>query len=241
MTESASVPVIGRVRSPYGEKFAVPRQPRLAMHARCEIRFHDPYGDPEAFRGLEGFSHIFVIFVFDRIPNGPFKATVRPPRLGGNEREGVFATRSPYRPSRLGLSAVRLDAITRDEAGRAVLEISGGDFTDGTPVVDIKPYIPFSDSIPGAKGGFAAARPPELEVAFTDEARADLSSLSEDEAAAVEETLAQDPRPAYRGDDERVYGALLYGRNVRFTVSGGKVRVIDAKIQQGQEPKEKSK
>ena len=229
MTERASVPVIGRVRSPYGEKFAVPRQPRLAMHARCEIRFNDPYGDPEAFRGLEGFSHIFVIFLFDRIPEGPFKATVRPPRLGGNERQGVFATRSPYRPSRLGLSAVKLDSIGRDSEGRAVLLISGGDFTDGTPVVDIKPYIPFSDSIPDAIGGFAASRPPELEVSYSDEARADLSVLAPDEADAVSEALAQDPRPAYLSDPGRIYGALLYGLNVRFKVNGGKVLVIDAK------------
>ncbi|MGN0909758.1 MAG: tRNA (N6-threonylcarbamoyladenosine(37)-N6)-methyltransferase TrmO [Succinivibrio sp.] len=237
MTEAASVPVIGRVRSPYGEKFAVPRQPRLAMHARSEIRFFDPYGDPEAFRGLEGFSHIFVIFVFDRIPKGPFKATVRPPRLGGNEREGVFATRSPYRPSRLGLSAVRLDAIRRDEAGRAVLCISGGDFTDMTPVVDIKPYIPFSDSIPDAAGGFASSRPEELEVMYSQKAREDLAVLSEDEAAAVGEALAQDPRPAYKSDPGRVYGALLYGLNVRFRVDGGKVMVIDAMPRKG-DPRE---
>lgn len=236
MTGAASVPVIGRVRSPYGEKFAVPRQPRLAMHARCEIHFYDPYGDPEAFKGLEGFSHIFVIFVFDRIPDGPFKATVRPPRLGGNEREGVFATRSPYRPSRLGLSAVQLDSIGRDDAGRAVLCVSGGDFTDGTPVVDIKPYIPFSDSIPDARGGFASERPPVLEVEYSARAREDLSCLTPEERAAVSETLSQDPRPAYSSDPNRIYGAVMYGLNVRFTVGGSKVEVVDALPAAGARP-----
>ncbi len=225
---SFQVPAIGYVQSPYGEKFAVPRQSGLAPHAKSRIFFYPPYGDPEAFRGLEGFSHLFVIFVFDRARPGPFHATVRPPRLGGNERAGVFATRSPYRPSRLGLSAVKLERILNTE-GQVSLEISGADLTDGTPVVDIKPYIPFCDSIPDAKGGFAAARPPQLETVLAERARADLASLPEDARQAVLEALSQDPRPAYQQEcGGRIYGALLYGRNVRFKISGSKVLVLDA-------------
>ncbi len=220
---------IGYVRSPYGEKFAVPRQPRLAPHTKSEIHFTQPYGTTEAFRGLDGFSHIFVIFLFDRIPPGPFRPTVRPPRLGGNEREGVFATRSPYRPSRIGLSVVKLEAVKQDDNNQAFLTISGGDFTDGTPVLDIKPYVPFSDSIPDAKGGFASTPPQTLEVRYSKEAGSDLSSLSEDERESITETLAQDPRPAYSNDGERIYGAVIYGRNIRFRVSDGLVTVVDAK------------
>lgn len=227
--QSFEISPIGYAESPYGEKFAVPRQPGLAPHARCVLRFVRPFDDPAAFRGLEGFSHVIVLFVFDRAEFSGFKPTVRPPRLGGNTRMGVFATRSPFRPSRIGMSVVRLERILC-ENGAAALEISGADLVDGTPIVDIKPYIPFADSIPDARGGFAEI-PPELhEVIFTDRAREDLSCLSEEQRLGIEEALAQDPRPAYKGDDEpgRVYGVRLYGLDVHFRVADGVVTVTDA-------------
>ncbi len=220
---------IGFVESPYGEKFAVPRQPGLAPHARSFLRFYSPYSDPKAFDGLDGFSHVIVIFLFDRVEYSSFRATVRPPRLGGNKRVGVFATRSPFRPSRLGLSVLKLERVFTED-GKAVLEVSGADLVDGTPIIDIKPYIPFVDAVSDARGGFAPEPPVLHKVVFSDQARVDLASLSDDERLAIAETLAQDPRPAYKDDVElRVYGAVLYGFDVHFVANGEGILVTDAR------------
>ena len=167
---SYTLPVIGVMHSPYGQKFAVPRQSGLVPDALSTIEFFAPYGDPQAFAGLQGFSHLHVIFMFHQIPEGPFRAQVRPPRLGGNQHVGVFATRSPFRPSRLGLSVVKLENLTVQH-GLVCLQVSGADLVDGTPIIDVKPYIPFVDALPEAQGGFAAA-PPELkQVIFSAKAQ----------------------------------------------------------------------
>lgn len=215
--EPLAITPIGLVHSPYGQKFAVPRQPGLAPHAEAVIEFFSPYDDEKAFYGLQGFSHIHLIFLFDLAPYDHFKATVRPPRLGGNTRRGVFATRSPFRPSRLGLSVVRLLNIeVKDQKVR--LRIGGADLVDGTPVVDIKPYIPFVDAVPEAQGGFAVEPPrlkavtipPKIEAVLKDE-------LGDRRLLAIAETLAQDPRPTYKGDgDNKLYFARLYNYDIGF-------------------------
>jgi tRNA-Thr(GGU) m(6)t(6)A37 methyltransferase TsaA len=218
---------IGTMRTPYGQKFAVPRQPGLAPHALGVIEFFKPYGVKEAFGGLEGFSHIHILFVFDKAPYANFHATVRPPRLGGNTSCGVFASRSPFRPSSIGLSTVKLVEILEHE-GEVSLVVEGADLVDGTPIIDIKPYIPFVDAIPNALGGFASKMPPQYPVHFSDEAKLKLADLGERRLLAITETLAQDPRPAYKDDnDDKVYYALIYNRDVMFRVKNSVIEVID--------------
>ncbi|MGN1280927.1 MAG: tRNA (N6-threonylcarbamoyladenosine(37)-N6)-methyltransferase TrmO [Succinivibrio sp.] len=225
---------IGCIRTPYAQKFAVPRQPGLVPEALCLIEFYPPYNDELAFEGIEGFSHIHILFVFDRIEYKSFRPKVRPPRLGGNISVGVFATRSPFRPNRIGLSTVKLNRVIR-EHGKVSLEVSGADLVDGTPIIDIKPYIPFVDSIPNAAGGFARQKPVELEVSFEASLKDELIRiLGEQKFTVVEKTLAQDPRPAYKDDiDSRVYQAILYDISFYFTVANGQVTVIKAQKSSG--------
>ena len=221
---------IGRIRTPYGQKFAVPRQPGLAP-ARCEIELFKPYCDPQAVVGLEGFSHIHVIFVFDQEKEQEsFRPMVRPPRLGGNQRVGVFACRSPNRPNRLGLSVLKLCAI-ENRNGRIVLKVEGADMVDNTPIIDIKPYIPFVDAIPEAQGGFATQPPPQKQVVYSATAQVQLSeprfaALSA-QRALLNSILAQDPRPAYKlkEADSKDYAALIMGVNVHCSVSGDTITV----------------
>lgn len=228
LPEAYSIPCIGYARSPFGEKFAVPRQPGLAPHILTTLHFIPPYDDPAAFRGLEGFSHIIVLFIFDRATPGKFKPMVRPPRLGGNTKVGVFATRSPFRPSRIGMSVVKLEHV-RIEKGRARLEISGADLVDGTPIIDIKPYIPFADAMIGASGGFAEQIPPKLKVEFEPPAVEVLQMLKPSQIDAIREALSQDPRPAYQHDEtQRVYGVRMYDFNLKFKVNDGTLWVLDA-------------
>lgn len=226
MESSFNIEPVGYIRTPYGQKFAVPRQPGLARKAHCEIELLPPYSDPQAVTGLEGFSHIHVIFVFDRIQVDRFRPMIRPPRLGGNTRVGVFASRSPFRPSRLGLSVLELDHI-ENRKGRTVLHVLGADMVDGTPVLDIKPYIPFVDAIADARSGFAP-EPPELkDVVFTPQAESRAASLNLDRELLVE-ILSQDPRPAYKGEtDSKEYFALLLGHNIKFCVTDNTVTVLD--------------
>lgn len=218
---------IGRIRTPYGQKFAVPRQPGLAPHALGIIEFFKPYGVPEAFGGLEGFSHIHILFVFDKAPYENFHATVRPPRLGGNISCGVFASRSPFRPSRIGLSTVKIVEI-KENAGEISIVVAGADLVDGTPIIDIKPYIPFVDAVLDAKGGFASQIPPQFEVNFSKPALEKLAHLGKRRILAIKETLAQDPRPAYKDDnDDKIYYALLYNHDVMFKVKNSVIEVLD--------------
>lgn len=220
---------VGFIHSPYNDKFAVPRQPRLAPSAVCVLEFYPPYDTENAFEGIDGFSHLHLIFLFDRVCYEEFKPRVRPPRLGGNTYVGVFATRSPFRPNRIGMSIVKLERVIRQK-GRVKLVLSGADLVDGTPVLDIKPYIPFVDSIPEAEGGFAKEPPVKLSVEFSQESKKSLSVLSDRCIKAIEESLSQDPRPAYKSDDNdsKMYCAKLYGFAVYFTVADLKVSVIKA-------------
>lgn len=221
---------IARVRSPYREKFGVPRQPGLVTAAHGYLEMLPGYDMPEAFEGLEGFSHLWVIFGFDRC-RGHWKPRVRPPRLGGNDELGVFATRSPFRPNNLGLSVLALHGVEHHGEGLR-LAVSGLDLVDGTPVYDIKPYVPYADSLPQARGGFADAPPTApLAVRFSDSAERQL--LACDPGGALRrliiQTLALDPRPAYRREDnaDRVYGMHLDEYDVRWRLADGVALVIE--------------
>ncbi|MCR5084361.1 MAG: tRNA (N6-threonylcarbamoyladenosine(37)-N6)-methyltransferase TrmO [Succinivibrionaceae bacterium] len=219
------MPVIGTIRTPFGSKFAVPRQGGGNCPAHGRVILEPPYSAPSAVKGLEGFSHLHLIFHFHLAGPGPFHATVRPPRLGGNTRLGVFATRSPYRPSRLGLSVVRLLGV-EVQAGRAQLVVEGVDLVDGTPIIDIKPYLPRFDAIPGASAGFAGGPPPSLGVEVAPGAQARFGALPRAERESILAILAQDPRPAYRGaGDGHRYGATLFGHNIVFFLDGGRILI----------------
>ncbi|GAB6041773.1 tRNA (N6-threonylcarbamoyladenosine(37)-N6)-methyltransferase TrmO [Endothiovibrio diazotrophicus] len=218
------------VRSPFTDKFGVPRQPGLVPEARATVELLAPYDREEALRGIEAFSHLWLLFLFDRTAKQGWRPMVRPPRLGGNRRVGVFASRSNFRPNPIGLSVVELVGVRR-EGRRLLLEVRGGDLLDGTPVLDIKPYVPYADCLPGARGGFAPEPPTEtLEVIFS-EAAADRCTELEtarypELRALIERLLRLDPRPAYRDDaTPRDYGMRLYDLDVKWRMEGGRVRV----------------
>jgi tRNA-Thr(GGU) m(6)t(6)A37 methyltransferase TsaA len=227
-----TVTPIGFLRSPFREKFGIPRQPGLTPSARSVLEIRPPFDRAEAFRGLEGFSHLWLIFWFHGLPSADWRPTVRPPRLGGNRRVGVFATRSGFRPNPIGLSAVALEGVER-EAGRLALRLRGADLLDGTPVLDVKPYLPYADRISAAAGGFAEGAPPDpLPVTFAPEAEAVAAEREAGGAAdlrsLIVELLRTDPRPAYRRDrpDGRVYGVRLMDLNIRWRVDDDGVRVL---------------
>jgi len=213
---------IGRIHSCFKEKFGIPRQSGLIPEAEATLELLSPFDRDEAVRGLEGFSHLWVLFLFHAQDAPGWRPTVRPPRLGGNRRIGVFASRSPFRPNPIGLSAVRLAGIVR-EPRRLLLQLQGVDILDGTPVLDIKPYVPYADRIPDAHGGFAETPPgAPLSVQYAPPATAFLASLSGGEAgrlcALVERILVQDPRPAYLDGAraQRQFGMRLFDYEVRW-------------------------
>jgi tRNA-Thr(GGU) m(6)t(6)A37 methyltransferase TsaA len=221
---------IGIIHSCFKEKFGIPRQPGLVPAARAELELFKPYGRPAAVRGLEAFSHIWIIFRFHACEGHRWRDTVRPPRLGGNERIGVFASRSGFRPNNLGMSAVRLEGITLSP-GPVRLQISGADILDRTPVLDIKPYVPYSDSLPDARGGFAAGPPPEsMSVTFSDTAEAACLRFSED-IPQLRDLIVQmiriDPRPAYYGTRPRkdLFGTRIYDLEVKWRCRGNEAVV----------------
>ena len=205
-------------------KFGVPRQSGLVDELTGTVVFEPEYRNREALRGIEGFSHLWLIWEFSGAVRKDWAPTVRPPRLGGNARLGVFATRSPFRPNPLGLSVVRLLRVTEDGA----LEVAGADLMDGTPIYDIKPYLPYADCRPEAAGGFASDAPETLRVACPD---ALLALLPEEKRAAVLGVLAQDPRPRYQDDPDRIYGLDFAGYDVRFRVREGVVTVVEIRQQ----------
>ena len=220
----ADITPIARIETPFGEKFGVPRQSGIA-DCPGRIVFEMPYRDPEAVRGLEGFSHVWLIWQFDRALRQNWSPTVRPPRLGGNQRMGVFATRSPFRPNGLGLSAVELERVSLDEPDGPVLYVRGADMVSGTPIFDIKPYLAYADSYPDASGGFTDGDAGErLTVDFPPEL---LARFDSGERQGLLSALAADPRPRYQDDPERVYGMRYDGRNVRFTVRDGTLFVTE--------------
>ena len=215
-------------KSELPEKFGVPRQSGLAPHLKGRIVFEEKYSDPNAFDGLEGFDRIWIIWKFDVKEDETFRAKVRPPRLGGNTYMGVFATRSPFRPNHLGLTCVSIESIEKTEEGRMCIIVSGADMTDGTEVYDIKPYIPYADAYPDARGGFAqeeANKGHRLNVKIPDEIR---QSFSDEQFAGLIEVLSLDPRPSYQDDPERIYGLSYAGFNIKFKVSGEVLTVINA-------------
>ena len=216
--------IIARIRTELPEKFGVPRQSGLVPQLRGRVIFEPEYRNPDAVRGLEDFSHIWLIWQFSRAVREGWSPTVRPPRLGGNRRMGVFATRSPFRPNALGLSSVRLDRVELDPALGPVLHVSGADLMDGTPIFDIKPYLPYTDSHPQATGGFTdglAHEPLTVECS-----PALLEHIPADSREGLLGVLAGEPRPRYQEDPQRVYGLSFAGRNVKFTVDGDRLTVI---------------
>lgn len=217
MAEEHSIKVIARIQSDFQTKFGIPRQSGLVPELQARIVFEPEFRIPEAVRGLEGFSYIWLIWQFSQSVREGWSPTVRPPRLGGNERRGVFATRSPYRPNALGLSSVRLERVEQDPALGPVLYIAGADLLDGTPIYDIKPYAPYSDAHPDAQGGFTdQVERRRLRVDCAPEL---LAVVPEDKRAALLGILAEDPRPAYQHDPQRVYGLTFAGLEVKFTVA----------------------
>lgn len=220
---------IGTVRSCFGGKFAVPRQPGLCPSAWGTLVFHPPYRSPEAVRGIEGFSHLWLVFGFHETAAAGWKPTVRPPRLGGNKRIGVFASRSTFRPNGLGLSLVKLEGVDFSGDSAPVLLLGGLDLVDGTPVYDVKPYLPYAEALPEATGGFAEDEIPRLSVEIAPAAAGDFERLPVRARQVLREVLSLDPRPAIRAGDEepdRVFGALLCGRDVRFQVVAGTCRIV---------------
>ena len=207
---------IAHIRTDLPEKFGVPRQSGLVPQLQGTIVFEPDYRNPDALRGLEGFSHLWLIFRFHRAEREGWSPTVRPPRLGGNRRMGVFATRSPFRPNNLGLSCVKLEGVSRDEKLGPVIRVSGADLVDGTPILDIKPYLPYADCPRDATGGFTDPRETEPREVECDEAL--LAGLEAQQRAGLMGVLACDPRPRYQEDPERVYGLAFAGKNVKFTV-----------------------
>jgi len=222
--ENHEMKVVARMESDFSTKFGIPRQSGVVEELRSRIVFEPEYRNPDALRGIEHFSHLWLIWQFSEAVRGEWSPTVRPPRLGGNTRMGVFATRSPFRPNPLGLSCVRLLGIEHDEEKGDVLIVGGADLMNGTPIYDIKPYVPYSDRLEEASEGFAPgvwAR--ELELDFPEEL---LTRIPEEKRGGLLGVLRNDPRPSYHRDPERVYGMDFGGRNIKFTVRDGILSVV---------------
>ena len=218
---------VARIRSDFPTKFGIPRQSGLVDSLTATIVFEPEYRDPEALRGMEGFSHLWLIWEFSEAKRDSWSPTVRPPRLGGNTRMGVFATRSPFRPNPIGLSCVRLLGVETTADMGTVLHVAGADLMDGTPIFDIKPYIPYADCHPDATEGFTApGQDYLLEVDIPAEL---LPRIPADRLDALKGVLAQDPRPSYQRDPERVYGFGFAGMEIKFTVRDGVLQVNSVK------------
>ena len=216
---------IAHIYTDFPEKFGIPRQSGLVPEALATVVFTPEYRDPAALRGLEGFSHIWLLWEFSESVGHPWSPTVRPPRLGGNERLGVFATRAPFRPNPIGLSCVRLERIVPDGPAGPTLVVSGVDMLSGTPIYDVKPYLPYTDCIPDAVGGFASTPPaPAMEVEIPTPL---LERLPPEKRPVLLAALAQDPRPRYQSDPSRVYGMAFADQQVRFCVDENRLTVVD--------------
>ena len=218
---------IAYIRTDFSSKFGIPRQSGIVDELEATIVFEPEYRNPDALRGIEEYSHLWLIWQFSECADKPWSPTVRPPRLGGNKRMGVFATRSPFRPNSLGLSSVKLLGVERTEKEGCVLKVSGADLLDGTPIFDIKPYLAYADSHPEASNGFALdEKSGSVEVEVNNEL---LEMIPEEKRKALIAVLAQDPRPGYQDDCERIYGIEFAGFDVRFTVFENKLKVIEVK------------
>lgn len=215
---------IGVIKSPYQEKFAIPRQPNLVTAAKGQVVLIGDANSDELVRDIEQFSHLWLVFVFHGTQRQGWKPLVRPPRLGGNVKTGVLATRSTFRPNPIGMSVVKLDKVITQKQ-QTILHISGLDLLNGTPIIDIKPYVPYSDAIIDAKAGFAQQQPDNsLSVVFSDQAQADLSQFEQRDselALLITQVLKQDPRPAYKQGkiDDKIYGMSLYDLNIQWQLT----------------------
>lgn len=225
--------VVAKIKSDFPDKFGIPRQSGLLKKMKSSIVFEPEFRVADALRGLEGFSHLWILWIFsenvrpDEKGNNRWSPTVRPPRLGGNKRLGVFATRSSFRPNPVAMSCVKIEEVHLDGPEGPEIIVSGADLMDGTPIVDIKPYLPYADSVPDALGGFAeAVRKRQVQVEFP-EALQRATALSAEKLETLTEILAQDPRPAYQNDPERVYGFKFAGFDVKFKVQDEVLTVID--------------
>ena len=223
MAESFKPSVIAHIRTDFKTKFGIPRQSGLVDTLPAYVVMEPAYRQPEAFRGLADYDYLWLVWQFSEVKPGHWSPTVRPPRLGGNQRMGVFATRSPFRPNPIGLSSVRLGRMLEDETLGMVLEVFGADLMDGTPILDIKPYLPFTDSHPDARGGFSdGVREDVLSVEISDEL---IERVPADRREGLLELLKEDPRPSYQNDPERIYGFSFAGLEIRFRVEGKKLMV----------------
>lgn len=217
MSESIPFQVIARIHTAFPTKFGIPRQSGLVDELTASIIFEPEFRDPSALRGLEGYTHLWLLWHFSAVQKKGWSPTVRPPRLGGNTRMGVFATRSPFRPNPIGLSSVRLTGIDLHTPQGPVLQVAGADLMDGTPILDIKPYLPYVDCHTDATGGFALqSKGPVIQVDFPP---ALLAQVPPEQQQALISVLAQDPRPAYQSEPSRVYGMDFSGLRIRFTVA----------------------
>ena len=223
--ENISIQVIAKMRSDFPTKFGIPRQSGLVEELESTIVFEPEFRNADSLRGIEGFSHLWIIWQFSQAVRQDWSPTVRPPRLGGNTRMGVFATRSPFRPNHLGLSCVRLLSVEQTDSDGTVIRVAGADLMDGTPIVDIKPYIPYADSHSDAKGGFTdGASDYILNVEFPAHL---LTIQPQDKQSAAVAVLSHDPRPSYQKDSDRVYGLTFGGFDIRFQVKDEILTVVD--------------
>ena len=222
--ETCPVKIIGHIRTDFASKFGVPRQSGIVEALEARIEFEKEFAQPEAFRGLEGFSHLWIIWQFSEAVRGTWSATVRPPRLGGNTRVGVFATRSPFRPNAIGLSSVKIKKIELETPKGPVIYVSGADLMDGTPILDIKPYLAYADSHPEAVDGFAGQVVyRKVAVVFPEEL---LEKVPEEKRQGLLGVLAENPAPHYQNDPERVYGFGFAGREIKFRIRDNVLTVI---------------
>jgi tRNA-Thr(GGU) m(6)t(6)A37 methyltransferase TsaA len=220
-----TIRVIARMKSDFPTKFGIPRQSGLVEELHSTIIFEPEFRNPDALRGIEEFSHIWLIWQFSEAVRKEWSPTVRPPRLGGNTRMGVFATRSPFRPNNLGLSSVKLLGVEHTKEYGTVLHVAGADLMDGTPIFDIKPYIPYGDSHPDATGGFTdQAKDFVLQVQFPQHL---LDKIPQDKQAAAIGVLSHDPRPSYQKQADRIYGLNFAGFDIRFQVNGDTLTVLE--------------
>lgn len=224
MEQKNEMKIIAHIRTDFPEKFGVPRQSGLVKELTGRIIFEPEYRNPDALRGMEGYDYLWILWKFEGVERETWSPTVRPPRLGGETHVGVFATRSPFRPNPIGLSSVKLEGIEQTAEGPQIL-VSGIDLRDNTPIYDIKPYLPYVDSHPDARGGFAEEKADyALEVVFPE---ALLGMIPENKQKAIIEVLKQDPRPAYHDDAGREYGVAFTGYNIRFKVAEGVLTVFE--------------
>lgn len=224
LSETWEMRVIARAHNDYTGKFGIPRQSGLVSEVLTRIVFEPEYRVPEALRGIEGFSHLWLIWVFDQAEREGWSPTIRPPRLGGNTRVGVFASRSPYRPNPIGLSSVRLVGVERTADAGLTLVVSGADLADGTPILDVKPYLPYADAHAGEAGFTEALGDQRLEVSVPEEL---LEQIPEASRKGLLEVLSRDPRPGYQRTAGRAYGLSFAGMNIRFTVDTDRLTVTD--------------